>query len=143
MSPLAVFSDHSRIAPSRAQTSSAIRSVVCCVLPLEVGGRWSEEAVNNVRLLSKAKARTVPQLLRPAARAALFHRWTGIFAVAAQRALAATLLELPSIDAGGVDGDTPSPEDVLGEAQLTEAPAPSRPTVLSLVCLMTEPLQPC
>jgi hypothetical protein len=96
------------------------------VVALEVGGRWSEEAVGFVRLLAKAKARTVPQLLRSAAQAAFFHRWTGILAVAAQRALAATLLELPVDDAEGVDGEQPVLEDVLGDARLVEAPLPSR-----------------
>ena len=96
------------------------------VLALEVGGRWSEEAVSFVRLLAKAKARTVPLLVRPAAKAAFFHRWTGILAVAAQRAFAATLLELPVDDAGGVDGDEPVLEAVLGDARLIEAPLPSR-----------------
>ena len=96
------------------------------VLALEVGGRWSEEAVTFVRLLAKAKARTVPQLLRTAAQAAFVHRWTGILAVAAQRALAATLLELPVDDAEGVDGDQPVLEDVLVAARLVEAPIPSR-----------------
>jgi len=96
------------------------------VLALEVGGRWSEEALTFVRLLAKAKARTVPQLLRPAAQAAFFHRWTGMLAVAAQRALAATLLELPVDDAEGVDGDQPELEDVLVAARFAEAPVPSR-----------------
>ena len=96
------------------------------VIALEVGGRWSEEAVRFVRLLAKAKARTVPQLLRPAAQAAFVHRWTGILAVAAQRSVAATLLELPVDDAEGVDGDQPLLEHVLGDARLTEAPLPSR-----------------
>ena len=96
------------------------------MLALEVGGRWSEEAVRFVRLLAKAKARTVPQLIRSAAKAAFFHRWTGILAVAAQRALVATLLELPVEDAGGVDGDVPVLEEVLGDASLMEAPLPSR-----------------
>ena len=54
------------------------------------------------------------------------HRWTGILAVAAQRALAATLLELPVDDAEGVDGEEPVLEDVLGDARLVEAPVPSR-----------------
>ena len=96
------------------------------VLTLEVGGRWSEEAVTFVRLLAKAKARTVPQLLRTAAQAAFVHRWTGMLAVAAQRSLAATLLELPVDDAEGVDGDQPVLEDVLVDARLVEAPIPSR-----------------
>ena len=79
-----------------------------------------------VHLLAKAKARTVAPLVRSAANAAFFHRWTGILAVAAQRALAATLLELPVDDAGGVDGDEPVLEEVLGDARLMEAPLPSR-----------------
>ena len=79
-----------------------------------------------VRLLAKAKARTVSQLVRAAAKAAFFHRWTGILAVAAQTAFAATLLELPVDDAGGVDGDAPVLEEVLGDARLMEAPLPSR-----------------
>ena len=87
------------------------------VVALEVGGRWSEEAVKFVQLLAKAKARSVPQILRQAARAAYFHRWTGILAVAAQRALAATLLELPVDGVEGVDGDPPCLEDVLSEAR--------------------------
>ena len=96
------------------------------MLPIEVGGRWSEEAVRFIRLLAKAKARTVPALVRAAAKAAFLHRWTGILAVAAQRALAATLLELPVDDAGAVDGDMPVLEEVLGDARLVEAPLPSR-----------------
>ena len=96
------------------------------VMALEVGGRWSEEAVRFVRLLAKAKARSVPQLVRSAAKAAFLHRWTGILAVAAQRAFAATLLELPVDDAGGVDGEEPVLEEVLGDARLLEAPLPSR-----------------
>ena len=96
------------------------------VLALEVGGRWSEEAVQFVRLLAKAKARTVPQLIRSAAKAAFFHRWTGILAVAAQSVFTATLLELPVDDARGVDGDVPVLEQVLGDARLMEAPVPSR-----------------
>ena len=80
-----------------------------------------------VHLLAKAKARTVPLLVRPAAKAAFLHRWTGILAIAAQRAFAATLLELPvDDDAGGVDGDEPVLEAVLGDARLIEAPLPSR-----------------
>ena len=47
-------------------------------------------------------------------------------AVAAQRALAATLLELPVDGAEGVDGDDPFLEDVLSEARLLEPLGPSR-----------------
>ena len=104
-------------------TSTRCRLVV---LALQVEGTWSEEAVRFVRLLAKAKARTVPPLLRSAATAAFFHRWAGIIAVAAQRAFAATLLELPVDDAEGVDGDTPALEEVLGDGRLLEAALPSR-----------------
>ena len=96
------------------------------VLALKVGGRWSDDAVSFVRLLAKAKARTVPQLLRSSARGAFFHRWSGILAVAAQRALAATLLELPVDCAGAVDGDLPALDDVLAGARLAEPQVPSR-----------------
>ena len=96
------------------------------VVAVEVGGRWSDEAIKFLQLLAKAKARSQPQILRTAAKAAYFHRWTGIMAVAAQRALAATLLELPVDGAEGVDGDPPFLEDVLSEARLVEPQGPSR-----------------
>ena len=96
------------------------------VLAVEVGGRWSEEATKFVQQLAKAKAWTVPAILRPSVRAAYFHRWTGMLAVAAQRALAATLLELPVDDAEGLDGDTPFLEEVLLDARRVEPPLPSR-----------------
>ena len=78
------------------------------------------------RLLAKAKARTVPLLVRPAAKATFIHRWTGILSVAAKRTFSDTLQELPVDDAGGVDGDEPVLEAVLGDARLIEAPLPSR-----------------
>ena len=96
------------------------------VLALEVGGRWSDEAIKFVQQLAKAKARTVPAILRPSVRAAYFHRWTGMLAVAAQRALAATLMELPVDDAECVDGGAPTLEDVLLDARLVDPPQPSR-----------------
>jgi hypothetical protein len=130
--PGAATTDGRQLQTARARKEQKYRELLesrrcrLVVLALEVGGRWSEEAVRFVRLLAKAKARTIPQLVRSAARAAFFHRWTGILAVAAQRALAATLLELPVDDAGAVDGDMPVLEEVLGDARLVEAPFPSR-----------------
>jgi len=130
--PGAATTDGTQLRAARARKERkyhellASRRCRLVVLALEVGGRWSEEAVRFVRLLAKAKARTVPPLMRSAAVAAFFHRWTGIMAVAAQRALAATLLELPVDDAEGVDGDTPALEEVLGDGRLLEAPLPSR-----------------
>ena len=64
-------------------------------------------------------------MLRTSARAAYLHRWTGILAVAAQRALTATLLEL-RVDEAAMDGEPPPLEDVLLDARLVEPPMPSR-----------------
>ncbi len=77
--------------------------------------------------LAKAKARTVPTILRPSVRAAYFHRWTGMLAVAAQRALAATLLELPVDDAEGVDGEPPRTPRSGGSAPRLAAPRTPAP----------------
>ena len=92
---------------------------------MEVGGRWSKEALTFIRLLAKSRARAYPRLLRASAQMAYTSRWTGLLAVAAHRALAATLLELP-VDESAMDGEDPFLEDVLHEARLVEAPAPSR-----------------
>ena len=83
------------------------------------------EATNRLSKLARAKARSVPILVPPSARTAYQHLWTPILSVAAQRALAATLMELPVDDAAGVDGD-PSLEDVLLDSRVLEAPIPSR-----------------
>jgi hypothetical protein len=95
------------------------------VLSLEVGGRWSEEAALFVRLLAKAKARSYPAILRRSLQQAYMHRWTGLLAVAAHRAFASTLLELP-VDEAAMDGEEVWMEDVLREARLVVAPTPSR-----------------
>ena len=62
--------------------------------------------------------------MRSAAQAAFLHRWTGILAVAAQRAFAATLLELPVDDAGGVDGDVPVLEGSWATHDCWRRPSP-------------------
>ncbi len=92
------------------------------VLAMEVGGRWSEEATRFVQQLAKAKARTVPVLLRSSTQAAFFHRWTGLLDVAAQRAFAATFLELPVDGAEAVDGELPDLGEVLSHARLVGSP---------------------
>ena len=95
------------------------------VLALEVGGRWSGEATSFIRRLAKAKARGQPALLRRSAQLAYQSRWTGLLSVAAQKAFARTLLELP-VDEAGADGAAPALSDVLHEARLLEPSAPSR-----------------
>ena len=65
------------------------------VLGLEVGGRIDAEAVRFMRRLAASKARGTPARLRKAALQASVHRWTEMLALAAQRAYALSLLELP------------------------------------------------
>ena len=107
------------------------------ILDLEVRFRWSEEAGNFIRLLAKAKARAVPPVVHPAAKAASINGWTGtcILSDVAQRTFAATLLELPVDDAGAVDGDEAVLEAVLGDTWLMEAPLPSRLAWVRLLLL--------
>ena len=95
------------------------------VVGIEVGGRWSDEALDFVRCLARAKARQHPRLLQASARMAYAHRWTGVLAVAAMRALPTSLLELP-VDEAGAEGDPPLLEEVLHEGRLLDAPIPSR-----------------
>ena len=61
------------------------------VVGIEVGGKFGTETVQVLRLFARHRAESVPALSRPAA----IRAGPGPFAVAAQRALAASLLELP------------------------------------------------
>ena len=65
------------------------------VFGMEVGGRWSHEAWVFLRLLARARARSEPPATRSAARRAWQRRWSSILAVAAQRAVAESMLERP------------------------------------------------
>ena len=96
------------------------------VLGLEVGGRWLPGGVSFVRLLACAKSRRVPELLLGAAAQAYVRRWTALLAVAAQRALAASLLQLPLFGETCVDGAEPPVSDMLADARWESGPAPSR-----------------
>ena len=73
----------------------AVRRCKLVVLGVEVGVRIGQEALGFVRQVANAKARRVPARLRAVARQANIHRWTRTLAVAAQRAFAMSLLELP------------------------------------------------
>ena len=96
------------------------------VLGVEVGGRFSREAVAFLRRLAKARARESPARLRPAVQRASLHRWMGMLAVAAQRALAYSLLELPLAGADECDGTEPPLGDLLADARGAEAVPASR-----------------
>ena len=91
------------------------------IIALEIGGRWSDEAADFIRRVASARARRDSR----AVAAAYAHRWVGIASVAAQRALASSLLELP-VSEDGVDGEEADCPTVLAEASWEEPPAPSR-----------------
>ena len=96
------------------------------VLGLEVGGRWLPDGVAFVHLLARAKSRRVLELLRGAAVQAYVRRWTALLAVGAQRALAASLLQLPLFGETCVDGAELPVCDPLADARWESGPAPSR-----------------
>ena len=62
------------------------------VLGCEVGGRWSQPALEVLRNLAAAKSREAPPLLRRSAALAWHRRWLSHLSVAAQLALAETLV---------------------------------------------------
>ena len=93
-------------------------------LRAEVGGRWSAEAAEFVRLLAHAKARAAPAVLRPALRVAYVHRWSGLPAAAASLAFADSLTCLPSPGLSNLDGPGPDISDLL--AGVRDAPDVSR-----------------
>ena len=86
------------------------------VVGVEVGGRFGTEAVQFLRLLAGHRAASVPAHLRSAAVASWVARWSGLLAVAAQRAYAATLLELPPAAELG-EGPMPTLHEVLADAR--------------------------
>ena len=62
---------------------------------VEVGGRWNDEAFNVVRQLAAHKATSSPPFLRRSVQLAWADRWWSIPWVAAQNALAASILAAP------------------------------------------------
>ena len=96
------------------------------VFGIETGGRWSEEAATFLRLLAQARAASAPVAVRRAAQAVWVYRWSGILSVAAQRAFAASLLELPAATELGAAGDPPALHELLADARWLQAPANSR-----------------
>ena len=111
----------------RRKRPELLRSRRCrlLVLGLEVGGRWLPDGVAFVRLLACAKSRRVPELLRGAA-VRVYAAVDCPFAVAAQRALAASLLQLPLFGVTCVDGAEPPVSDLLADARWESGPVPSR-----------------
>ena len=83
---------------------------------LEVGGRFGAEAVQLLGFLARHRAAAFPVQLRPSAIVAWISRWSGLLAVASQRAYAASLLELPPAAELG-EGPLPELHDVLADSQ--------------------------
>ena len=85
------------------------------VLACEVGGRWGDAATKYVAQLVRQRVRSAPALMRSSAGAAWRSRWWGLLSIAAQDALAASLLREGHRALGGAAGhDEPCLADVLG-----------------------------
>ena len=87
------------------------------VFSVETGGRWSSESAFFIHQLAEAKARSAPVLLRKSASRAYQARWTAMLSVAAQNALAASILEEPLLGHEGRDGDVPALGEVLADSR--------------------------
>ena len=87
------------------------------VFGVEVGGRWATEAASFLRMLARVRAASAPPALRPAAQNAWVQRWSGIISVAAQGALAASLLELPGEAHVSAAGPEPALHELLADAR--------------------------
>ena len=87
----------------------------------------SGEAQTGDDLPGAAYGTAVPaRRLRHRGRQAFHQRWSGVVAVAAQRALAATLAGLPSAGQDALDGAAPPLPEVLAAARRGAAEAVSR-----------------
>ena len=85
---------------------------------VEVGGRWSAEAVDFVERLAAAKAFTVPGELRVATRKAYTKRWGTFLAMAAQGAFAETLVHGTAQRTDLWTAPLPALGEVLGDNKL-------------------------
>ena len=112
-----------RTYPELAQYNGRVRLVV---LALETGGRWSNEAIDFIKQLARAKARATPAALRAGTELAWYRRWINMLGCAAQRAFALSLLSLPAGQGHNLDGHVPFLGDVLVESRWASAPTFSR-----------------
>ena len=96
------------------------------VLACETGGRWSDQAAAFVTELARAKARSAPAALAESLAFCWHRRWTGMLAVAAQAALAATLLGLEPWTVAGRDGYEPGLDLVLEGSEPAGSRLPPR-----------------
>ena len=94
------------------------------VFGIETGERWSEEAATSSDFSLRP---ALPAHLSPCAALKRCSSCLGvILSVAAQRAFAASLLELPAATELGAAGDPPALHELLADARWLQAPANSR-----------------
>ena len=93
------------------------------VLGIEIGGRWSNEASNFIRILANARARSSPPSLQAATRAALMSRWSALTDAAAT-SFAASLLFEDLSSHHNLDGDLPALSHLLAyPCRASQSPA--------------------
>ena len=97
----------------------------------ETGGRWSEATAFLLRQLAQARGRDAPRRLRLSATLGWEQRWWAMLSVAAQSALASTLVDDAVVLLDGRDGQDPLLCDVCMDCQTcgvsdgpTERPPP-------------------
>ena len=112
-----------RTYPELSQLQDRVRLVV---LALETGGRFSQEAIDFIHQLAKAKARTTPESLRNSVALDWFRRWISLLACAAQRAFALSLLDQPPSHGYALDGYCPFLGDMLADDRWSSGPHLSR-----------------
>ena len=93
---------------------------------MEDGGRWSEEAWTFLTLLAEVKAQTAPRVLKRSTQYCLLRRWSQMVSVAAQTALAASLLGEPTTKTPPCNNLLPEWGDLLCDRQVA-AEGPSKP----------------
>ena len=97
------------------------------VLAMEVGGRWSQEAADFIRLLAQARSRSVVPALRQAAVQASIARWSAMLTLAAQAPFAASLILQDPASQAALDGDIPPLSTLLEQHPGTPSPASRLP----------------
>jgi hypothetical protein len=104
---------------------TAARRCRLVVVAVEVGGRGGPDARQLIRALARERSTEAPPWVRAAACAGWTARWDAVVAVAVQRALATSLLELPP--AGDtLTGTPPDLPDLLADTRWELPAGPSR-----------------
>ena len=94
-------------------------------LPLLEGALLDAELRGGAGDLAKAKARRAPRVLQKSAEMAFYNRWTAFLTVAAQRAFAVSLLDLPMTRVAATDECDPDLAEVIAGGCAGSFPSPS------------------